>query len=65
MNNDTNFFCYSRELHHFLAAFHEKCYNSKINQNSGNRYWIYRKSDRLDKLIELFNETKIIANSLK
>lgn len=64
-SDTTNFFCYSIELFHFLSAFYEKCYTSKINSKSRNRYWIFRKSERLDKLIELFNETKIIANSFK
>lgn len=42
----------------FLEAFREKCYNSKINSNTKHRYWIYKKSSRLDKLIEFYNEVK-------
>lgn len=57
-NDNINFFCYSRELHHFLAAFREKCYNSKINSNTKHRYWIYKKSSRLDELIKFYNEVK-------
>lgn len=56
--DNENFYCYSLRLFHFLSAFSEKCYNSKINSVSGNRYWIFHKSERLDKIIELYNEVK-------
>lgn len=58
MENDTIFYCYSLRLYHFLSAFSEECCVSKINTNSGNRYWMFRKSDRLDKIINLYNEVK-------
>lgn len=53
-----NFYCYSLRLFHFLSAFSEKCYVSKINNVSGNRYWVFRKSERLDEIIKLYNEIK-------
>lgn len=58
MEDNTNFYCYSLRLFHFLSAFSEKCYVSKINANSGNRYWVFRKSPRLDSIIALYNNVK-------
>jgi hypothetical protein len=45
-------------LYHFLTAFGEKCHTSKVNSNSGHRYWIFSKSERLDKLIAVYGEMK-------
>jgi hypothetical protein len=58
MENNVNFYCYSLKLFHFLSAFGEKCYVSKINSVSKTRYWLFRKSDRLDRIIALYNEVK-------
>lgn len=58
MERNDNFYCYSLRLFHYLCAFNEKCYASKINKNSGNRYWVFHKSDRLDKIINSYNEMK-------
>ena len=62
MEDNVNFYCYSLRLFHFLSAFSEKCYISKINTRSGNRYWVFLKSDRLDKIIKLYNEVKHKVN---
>lgn len=58
MDNSVNFYCYSLKLFHFLSAFSEKCYISKINKVSNTRYWVFRKSERLDNLIDLYNDVK-------
>ena len=58
MGSNDNFYCYSLRLFHYLCAFDEKCYASKVNSSSGNRYWVFRKSKRLDDLIESYNEAK-------
>lgn len=58
MENSVNFYCYSLRLYHFLSAFGETCYISKVNAASKNRYWVFRKSGRLDKIIKLYNEVK-------
>lgn len=58
MKNNSNYYCYSLKLFHFLSAFGEKCYISKINSLSGNRYWVFRKSERLDNIIKLYNDVK-------
>lgn len=57
-NDDLNFYCYSLQLHYFLLAFNEKCYTSKINKNSNTRYWVYHKSENLDKLISQYKKLK-------
>ena len=56
--DNNNFYCYSLRLFHFLSAFSEKCYASKINSKSNTRYWIFKKSERLDRIIDLYNEVK-------
>lgn len=58
MENKENFYCYSFRLFHYLCAFGEKCFTSRQNSASGNRYWVFKKSERLDKIIESYNETK-------
>ena len=58
MENNVNFYCYSLRLYHFLSSFGEVCYVSKINSSSQNRYWVFRKSKRLDSIIKLYNEVK-------
>lgn len=58
IDRNGDFYCYSLKLFHFLSAFEEKCYVSKINKSSNHRYWLFKKSERLDKLICLYNEVK-------
>ena len=52
------FYCYSYKLYHFLCAFGEKCKSSNTNGNTGYRYWVFDKSNRLDKIIQLYNNIK-------
>jgi hypothetical protein len=58
MKNNDNYYCYSLRQFHFISAFGERCYVSKINSVSKNRYWIFKKSERLDRIIQLYNECK-------
>ena len=58
MEQNNNFYCYSLRLFHYLCAFNEKKKEKKINKVSGNRYWVFHKSDRLDKIINSYNEMK-------
>lgn len=58
MSENNNFYCYSYRLFHFLRAFDEECIASKINRNSKNRYWVFKKSKRLDSIIEFYNASK-------
>lgn len=55
---ENNFYCYSLRLFHFISAFGEKCYASKINTRSSKRYWVFKKSERLDKIIASYNKIK-------
>ena len=41
MQNE-NFYCYSLKMFHYISAFGEKCYASKINKVSGKRYWVFK-----------------------
>ena len=58
--DNNNYYCYSLRQYHFLSAFGERCYVSKINSVSRKRYWVFKKSERLDSLIKLYK--KIIHN---
>lgn len=58
MEKNKNFYCYSLKLFHYLCAFGEKCSVSRINNVSGNRYWVFKKSERLDDIIKSYNEVK-------
>lgn len=63
MEEDRNlFYCYSLRLFHYLMSFEEKCYDSRINKKSGKRYWIFHKSERLDKIIASYNKVKYDFN---
>lgn len=58
METNENFYCYSLRLFHYLSAFNEKCYTSRVNALSHKRYWVFKKSERLDKIIQSYNEVK-------
>ena len=55
---DNVFYCYSIKLFHFISAFGEQCYASKINELTNKRYWVFKKSKRLDDIIHFYNEIK-------
>lgn len=57
-NDADNFYCYSWRMFHFISAFGEKCYASKLNQNTNTRYWVFKKSARLDEIITEYNKIK-------
>lgn len=58
MENKGLFYCYSLRLFHYISAFREECISSNINKLSGKRYWVFKKSERLDKIIESYNKVK-------
>lgn len=58
MSSNDNFYCYSLRLFHYLSAFGERCMTSKINSLSGKRYWVFKKSQRLDEIIKSYNNEK-------
>lgn len=52
------FFCYSKDLYHFILSFREKYVSKGINKNTNTKYYSFIKSDRLDRIIELYNSVK-------
>ena len=51
-------YCYSKKLSHFIRAFGVRYINSGINQKTKVKYYTFEKSERLDKIIELYNKVK-------
>ncbi len=61
MNEDKNkdkFYCYSLRLYHFICSFGGKYESSGINHITRNRYWVFKKSEELDRIIEFYNSVK-------
>lgn len=58
MDEKNRFYCYSFRLYHFMMAFNEKCQESKIHDKTHRRYWIFEKSERLDRIIAAYTEMK-------
>lgn len=58
MEENDNFYCYSLKLFHYISAFGIKCRASKINSLSGKRYWVFKKSQKLDDIIISYNKVK-------
>lgn len=58
MENNENYYCYSYRLFHFLCSFNETCVSSNVNSRNKKRYWMFKKSKRLDDIISLYNEVK-------
>ena len=58
MAENEYFYCYSTRLHYYLLSFREKCYAERVNTVSGCRYWVFKKSKRLDELIDSYNKVK-------
>lgn len=56
MNN--YFYCYSSKMSHFIRAFGIKYLTIGFNSKSGTKYYIFEKSNRLDKIIQLYNSVK-------
>ena len=48
------FYCYSVRM----SSFGIKYISAGVNQKNGMKYHIFDKSDRLDKVIELYNRVK-------
>lgn len=56
MNN--YFYCYSSRMAYFIRAFDIKYIDIGINKNSNTKYYIFNKSEKLDKVIDLYNKVK-------
>lgn len=56
MNNI--FYCYSKKLSYFIRAFDISYIDIGIHPITKVKYYMFSKSERLDKIIELYNEIK-------
>ena len=52
------FYCYSMKMSHFIRAFNIKYIDVGFNAKSKTKYYIFEKSEKLDKVIELYNSVK-------
>lgn len=55
---DKNFYCYSNKMRHFIQSFGIPFTSIGINKNTNTRYWVFVKSERMDKVIQLYNSVK-------
>lgn len=53
------FYCYSRKLKHFLKM-NNLSYVSRGTHPNGNYYWCFRKSQKLNEVLELWKRYKKI-----
>lgn len=56
MNNI--FYCYSKKLSYFIRAFDISYIDIGIHPITKVKYYMFYKSERLDKIIRLYNEIK-------
>ena len=52
------FYSYSIRLSHFIRAFDIKYINVGFNAKSGQKYYVFEKSEKLDSVIELYKKVK-------
>lgn len=52
------FYCYSNRMAHFIRSFDIKYLDVGINKNSNTKYYVFEKSKKLDKIINLYNDVK-------
>ena len=55
------FYCYSKKMAHFIRAFDVRYINIGTNQNTHTKYYVFEKSERLDRIIELYNKVKYLV----
>lgn len=52
------FYCYSNRMRHFIQSFGVPYVSVETNRNTNKKYWIFSKSEKLDKIIQLYNSVK-------
>lgn len=52
------FYCYSKRLSFFIRAFGVSYVETGFNAKSGTKYYTFEKSERLDRIIDLYNKIK-------
>ena len=56
MNN--YFYFYSKIMYHFIKVFDVNYVSVGINKNTKRKYYVFPKSEKLDKIIALYNTIK-------
>ena len=56
--DNNSFYCYSTRMHNFLLSMKFKYVSTGINGNTNKRYWTYKKSEKLDSAIQVYNKFK-------
>lgn len=59
MENNKYFYCYSYSMMHFLKSYGFRYICKGFNYNSKSRYYLFNKSEDLDKAISIWNTIKI------
>ena len=49
-------------MFHFIQAFNISYLNAGINHNTGVKYYVFEKSQKLDDVIKLYNKVKYSIN---
>ena len=52
------FYCYSKTLFHFIKAFGINYISIGVHNTTKTKYYIFPKSEKLDKIISLYNKVK-------
>lgn len=52
------FYCYSTRMSYFIRSFNVKYIDIGFNAKSNMKYYVFEKSERLDKIISLYNDVK-------
>lgn len=58
MENNNYFYCYSKRMQKFLSIFGFKYIDKNTNKNTNVEYYIYLKSEDLDRAIQEWNNIK-------
>src|SRR5690625_696127 len=59
--SDSNFFCYSTTLMHFLKANGLRYEYKTKHRRTGNRMWVFKRTDELSDLLDEYDERKAQA----
>lgn len=55
---DESFFCYSKNLYHFLSLNNVRYIYTRVNNKSGFKYWLYKKTPELDRVLDKWERYK-------
>ena len=52
------FYCYSKRMYFFIRSFNISYKSKALNKNSNTYFYLFEKSEKLDKIIALYNQVK-------